>query len=127
MATTELTTNNFESTLQSNDIVLIDFWAEWCGPCRMFGPVFEKVSEAYPDVVFGKIDTEAQQQIAASFNIMSIPTLMIVREQVIVFSQAGAMPEASLVDLVEQVKALDMPAIHADIAAARAERETSAD
>mgnify|MGYP006267319649 CR=1 FL=1 len=127
MATTELTIDNFESTLQSNEIVLIDFWAEWCGPCRMFSPVFEKVSEAYPDVVFGKIDTEAQQQIAASFNIMSIPTLMIVREQVIVFSQAGAMPEASLIDLVEQVKALDMAAIHADIAASKSERESSTD
>lgn len=127
MATTELTIDNFESTLQSNEIVLIDFWAEWCGPCRMFGPVFEKVSEAYPDVIFGKIDTEAQQQIAASFNIMSIPTLMIVREQVIVFSQAGAMPEASLIDLVEQVKALDMPTIHADIAASRSSQSPSAD
>ncbi len=126
MATTELTIDNFESTLQSNDIVLIDFWAEWCGPCRMFAPVFEKVSEEYPSVVFGKIDTEAQQEIAASFNIMSIPTLMIVREQVIVFSQAGAMPEASLIDLVEQVHALDMAAIHADIAAARADGDTSA-
>jgi len=126
VATTELTIDNFESTLQSNDIVLIDFWAEWCGPCRMFAPVFEKVSEEYPSVVFGKIDTEAQQEIAASFNIMSIPTLMIVREQVIVFSQAGAMPEASLIDLVEQVHALDMAAIHADIAAARADGDTSA-
>lgn len=120
MATIELTTENFEETLSSNDIVLVDFWAEWCGPCRMFGPIFEKVSEDHPGIAFGKIDTEAQQAIAASFNIQSIPTLMIVREQVIVFSQAGAMPEASLVDLIDQVKALDMEAIHAEIAASRA-------
>jgi thioredoxin 1 len=120
MATIELTTDNFEETLTSNDIVLVDFWAEWCGPCRMFGPIFEKVSDDNPTIAFGKVDTEAQQALAATFNIQSIPTLMIVRDQVVVFSQAGAMPEASLVDLIDQVKALDMAAIHAEIAASRA-------
>lgn len=116
VATLELTTENFESTLTENDIVLIDFWAEWCGPCRTFGPTFEKVSNENADIVFGKVDTEAQQALAASFNIMSIPTLMIVRDQVVVFSQAGALPEAALTDLVSQVRALDMEAIKKEIA-----------
>jgi thioredoxin 1 len=117
VATVELTEANFEEVVSSHDTVLIDFWAGWCGPCMMFGPIYEKVSEKYPDVTFGKVDTEAQQAIAASFSIQSIPTLMIIREQVIVFSQAGALPEAALDDLINQVNALDMEAIHADIAA----------
>jgi thioredoxin 1 len=121
MATQELTKENFEETLIDNDIVLVDFWAEWCGPCRMFGPIFEKVSENYPDIVFGKVDTEAQQELAGAFNVMSIPTLMIVRDKVVVYSQAGAIPEDTLIDLITQVKALDMAAIHADIERAAAE------
>jgi thioredoxin 1 len=121
MATVELTEENFENTLKSSKTVLIDFWADWCGPCRMFAPTFEKVSEEHPDVVFGKVDTEAQQALAASFNIMSIPTLMIVKEQVVIFSQAGALPEAALKDIVQQVEALDMAPIHAEIAAKEAE------
>ena len=117
MATVEITEQNFEETVSSGEIVLLDFWAAWCGPCRSFAPVFEKVSEQYPDIVFGKIDTEAQQGIAASFNIMSIPTLMIVRENVVLFSQAGALPEKALVDLVEQVRSIDMAEVHRQVLA----------
>lgn len=121
MATLTLTEENFESVVEGNDIVFIDFWAEWCGPCRTFGPIYEKVSEQFPDITFAKIDTEDQQAIAASFNIQSIPTLMIIREQVIIYSQAGAMPEDALSDIVNQVQALDMTAIHEEIAAKNAQ------
>jgi thioredoxin len=117
MATEEITTENFEEIVSSNDLVFIDFWASWCGPCRSFAPTYEKVSALYPDAVFAKVDTEAQQALAASFNIMSIPTLMIIREQVVLFSQAGALPESALVDLVEKTSALDMQEIHRQVAA----------
>ena len=123
MATVAVTTKNLETLVAENDLVLLDFWAEWCGPCRSFGPVFETVSNEFPAGVFGKIDTEDQQALAASFNIQSIPTLMIIREQVVIFSQAGALPEAALRDLVEQALALDMEAIHAEIAAEQAEED----
>ncbi len=126
MATTELTTENFEDVVSKNDLVLIDFWAAWCGPCRSFAPTYEKVSALYPDAVFGKVDTEAQQALGASFNIMSIPTLMIIREQVVIFSQAGALPESALVDLVEKAAALDMAEIHRQVAEEQAERATPA-
>ncbi len=120
MATTQLTAANFESVVTGNDVVLIDFWAEWCGPCKMFGPIFEKVSEQFPDLVFAKVDTEAEQQLAGTFNIMSIPTLMIVREQVVVYSQPGAIGEATLVDIVNQAMALDMEEVHKEVAAQQA-------
>ena len=126
MATTELTTENFEDVVSSNDTVFIDFWAAWCGPCRSFAPTYEKVSALYPDAVFAKVDTEAQQALAASFNIMSIPTLMIIREQVVIFSQAGALPESALVDLVQKASALDMEEIHRQVAEEQASQASQA-
>ena len=116
MATTELTKDTFEETILGNETVLIDFWAEWCGPCRMFGPVYEKVCEEYPDAVFAKVDTEAQSELAASFNIRSIPTLMIFRDRIGVFSQPGALPEDALRSVVDQVLALDMDDVRRSIA-----------
>jgi thioredoxin 1 len=115
MATTQMTGESFEEIVASNDIVLIDFWAAWCGPCRSFGPTYEKVAEEFPDLVFAKVDTEAEQGLAASFNIMSIPTLMIIRENVVLYSQAGALPERALVELVEKVRDLDMQEVHRQV------------
>ena len=116
MATVEITTDTLDTTVTENDIVLIDFWAEWCGPCRQFGPVFEQAAADNPDIVFGKVDTEAQPELGRAFNVMSIPTLMIFREQVLVFSQPGALPAPALENLIEQVRALDMEAVHAEVA-----------
>jgi thioredoxin 1 len=112
MATTQMTGKSFEEIVASNDIVLIDFWAAWCGTCRSFAPTYEKVAEEFLDFVFAKVDTEAEQSLAASFNIMSIPTLMIIRENVVLYSQAGALPERALVELVEKVRDLDMQEVH---------------
>lgn len=121
MATVELTAQNIESQITENDIVFVDFWAEWCGPCRMFGPIFEKASEEHTGVVFGKVDTEAEQALAASAGITSIPTLMAFRDGILVFSQPGALPAPTFQDLITQVKALDMDAVRASIAEAKAE------
>jgi thioredoxin 1 len=120
MPTVALTKDTFEETILGNDTVLIDFWAEWCGPCKMFGPVYEKLSDEYPDVVFAKVDTEDQYELAQSFNIHSIPTLMIFRDQIGIFSQPGALPEPALKSLVDQALDLDMDEVRAQIEAERA-------
>lgn len=117
MSVIDLTHETFEETVTGNDIVLVDWWAAWCGPCRMFAPVFEAAAEAHPDIVFGKVDTEAEQTLAGAAQIMSIPTLMAFRENVLVFSQPGALPAAALEDVISQVKALDMTEVHAAVAA----------
>lgn len=120
MPTIELTSANFDEVVTTNDIVLVDFWAEWCGPCRMFGPIFEQAAEENPDLVFGKVDTEAAQDLAAGFGIQSIPTLMVIRDQVVLFAQPGALPKAALEDLVRQVREVDMDDVRARIAEAQA-------
>jgi thioredoxin 1 len=125
MSTQTLTTDNFEATVLGSDTVLVDFWASWCGPCRMFAPIFEQASERHPNLVFGKVDTEDQQELAESFGIRSIPTLMIFREGVLLFSQPGALPEAALEDLIAQVGALDMDEVRAQIADAEAAAQPS--
>jgi len=116
MPTVELTTENFNEVVGGGGTVLVDFWAEWCGPCRQFGPIFEKAAEANPDLVFGKVDTEAQEELASSFNIRSIPTLMVVREGVVLYSQPGALPAAALEDLIEQARAVDMDEVRREVA-----------
>ena len=117
MATIELTKDNFEQTVNGNPIVIIDFWAPWCGPCRGFAPVFEKASESHPDVVFAKVNSDEQQELAGSFNIRSIPTLMVFREKVVLFQQAGALPGQALEQVLTQAKSLDMAKVHQEIAA----------
>jgi len=117
MPTTALTEATFEQTVTGNDILLVDWWASWCGPCRAFAPVFEAAAEQHDDIVFAKVDTEAEQNLAGMAGIMSIPTLMIFREGVLVFSQPGALPAAALEDLIGQVRALDMDEVHRAVAA----------
>jgi thioredoxin 1 len=121
MATVELTADNFNSTVSGDGLILVDFWAEWCPPCRMFGPVFEKASEQHPDAVFGKVDTEAQPEIAATFTITSIPTLMIIRDSVVLYAQPGALPEKALEELITKAEALDMDEVRASLAKASAQ------
>jgi thioredoxin 1 len=116
MTTVQLTTDNFEETVSADGITLVDFWAAWCGPCRMFGPVYDRVSERHTDVVFGKVDTEAQPELAGAFQISSIPTLMIARDGIVVYSQAGALPEPALEELIAKARELDMDEVRRQIA-----------
>ncbi len=116
MATIALTKENFEQVVTGNDMVVVDFWAPWCAPCRSFAPTYEAASETHADVVFAKVNTEEQQELAAAFNIRSIPTLMLFREQVILYAEPGALPPAALEDILGKAKALDMEAVHKEIA-----------
>ena len=120
MATVDLTEGNFESIVIGNDIVIVDFWAPWCGPCRSFAPTYEQISEKHPDIVFAKVNTEAETGLAGHFQIRSIPTLMVFREKVIIYSEAGALPASGLEQLIEQVRGLDMAEVHKQIAAEEA-------
>ena len=123
MPTVELTKDNFEETILNNDVVFVDFWAEWCGPCRMFAPTFEAAAEKHENIVFGKVDTEAQQELAGYFQIRSIPTLMVFREKVVLFSQPGALPAPAFDDLIDQVMAVDMAEVHKTVAEQQDEEE----
>jgi thioredoxin 1 len=125
MASVELTKENFDEVVSGNDVVVVDFWAPWCGPCKGFAPVFEAASEKYQDVVFAKVNTDEQQELAGHFAIRSIPTIAVFREKVILFSQAGALPASGLESVVEQAKALDMTKVHEEIAAQEKEHAGS--
>jgi len=117
MATMDLTKGNFESVVDGSGLVLVDFWAGWCGPCRMFAPVFQRVSERHPDAVFGKVDTEAEPELAGGFGISSIPTLVIIRDKIILYAQPGALPEPALEQLITQAREIDMDEVRASVAA----------
>ncbi len=124
MATTQLTAQTFEQTVLDNDTVFVDFWADWCGPCKRFAPVYDEVSDQHSDIVFAKVDTEAEQALAAQINITSIPTLMAFREGILVFRQAGALPKEQFAQLVEKVGDLDMDDVRAQVAQAKAEADS---
>jgi thioredoxin 1 len=116
LATVKLTTDNFDQMVKSNEMLLVDFWAEWCGPCRTFAPTFESISEKYPSIVFGKVNTEEERDLAMQYQIRSIPTLMILREQIIIFRQAGALPAKALEEIIEKARSLDMDMVREEIA-----------
>ena len=126
MSTVTLTADSFQDTVTDNDIVMVDFWAEWCGPCKSFAPVYEATSESNPDIVFGKVDTEAEQALVGAAGIQSIPTLMVFREGVMVFRQSGALPQQAMDQLIAQVRELDMEDVHRQVAEAEAESATQA-
>jgi thioredoxin len=117
MATLELTEDNFETVIATHDMVVVDFWAPWCAPCRAFAPTFEAASEAHPDIAFAKVNTEEQQELARAFDIRSIPTLMVFREQIILYAEAGALPPAMLEEVVKQARAVDMAEVHREVEA----------
>jgi thioredoxin 1 len=123
MATKNITAEDFESTITDNDIVLVDFWADWCGPCKRFAPIYEKASEEHSDITFAKLDTDANQELSGQLGIEGIPTLMAFREGVLVFNQAGALPGPALKQVIDAVKGLDMDEVHAEVAKLQAEHQ----